>query len=111
MTPSPGRAALAMAGGAALSFFGMGILWIGTPWPLQALMFFPFLGLTAILTRTDPEKRSWALEAIAGAGPLGLLLMRFRDANDSHLKPILIVCAWAAGAWLGGRAFGKKADA
>ena len=34
---------VALLGGFALSFVGLGVLWVGVPWTYQMLMFFPFL--------------------------------------------------------------------
>ena len=91
------RTFIAFAGGFALSFIGLGALWAGAPWPHQALMFFPFFLLAYALARTgEPGDKPFVL-IIGGASPLGLILTMFRDKNDSHLMPILIVCSWLAG--------------
>ncbi len=90
------RGVVAVAGGFGLSFLAFGLLWIGTPWDYQALMFVPFFLLAFAVTRSGPGDNAFAL-CIAGASPLGLLLTLFRDKNDSHLMPILMVLAWLAG--------------
>ncbi|MGE5640739.1 MAG: lysophosphatidic acid receptor, partial [Clostridia bacterium] len=90
------RSIVAVAGGFGLSFVAFGLLWIGTPWHFQALMFVPFLLLAFAVTRTGPGDKVFAL-CIAGALPLGLLLTLFRDKEGSHLMPILVVLAWLAG--------------
>ncbi len=101
-TPSAVRAIAALAGGAVLSFLAFGVLWIGTPWHLQVLMGIAFFILTWVLTRGVPAAANSLFGLVmVGASPLGLLMMRFRDKNDSHLFPILIVCSWVAGAALG----------
>lgn len=93
------RTTLALIGGAVLSFLAFGVLWIGTPWPYQALMGVPFFLLAfALMWNASAEVRRQVLWLLfTGAAPLGALMTRFRDANDSHLKPILVVCAWACG--------------
>jgi hypothetical protein len=95
------RAMLALAGGFALSFVGVGVLWIGTPWAYQMLMFIPFLLLAFAITVTSPAGDHAFLLVIAGAAPIGALLTLFRDRNDSHLMSILVVCAWLAGTLAG----------
>ena len=101
-TPSAARAVLAVAGGAVLSFLAFGVLWVGTAWHLQVLMAIPFFLLTWLLVRGAPDAANNLLAfVLCGAGPLGLLMTKFRDKNDSHLFPILIVCSWVAGAALG----------
>lgn len=92
---------MAVAGGFALSVLAIGVLWIGTPWHLQALMFVPFLLLAFAITRTGAVPDNVYLFAAAGAAPLGGILMLFRDKQDSHLMPILMVVAWAAGLAVG----------
>jgi hypothetical protein len=92
----------AVGGGFALSLIGFGLLWIGTPWHYQMLMFLPFLLLSWAVTRTLKEKGMYALVLIAGgAGPIGAIIPLFRDKNDSHLMSILIVCAWVGGMLVG----------
>lgn len=91
------RVLLAVAGGFALSFGGLGVLWIGTAWPYQALMFMPFFVFAFGLSRTGGVGENAFLMIAAGAAPIGALFTMFRDKNDSHLMPILMVCAWLAG--------------
>jgi hypothetical protein len=86
----------AVGGGFGLSFLAFGLLWIGTPWHFQALMSVPFLLLAFAVSYTGEDDRMFLLCAL-GALPLGSVLMLFRDKNDSHLMPILMVLAWLAG--------------
>jgi hypothetical protein len=101
---------LAIAGGFALSFLGVGILWAGTPWPIQWLLFLPFFFLTFMLTRLSiAGKPAWLV--VCGAAPLAGVITLFRDNNDSHLMPILTVFCWAMGVWAGyylGQRFSPK---
>ncbi|MGQ2978663.1 MAG: hypothetical protein ACT6Q9_03100 [Polaromonas sp.] len=98
---------VAAGGGFGLSFLGLGTLWAGAAWHYQALMFFPFFVLAFALTRLGPSGDKLFLLVICGASPLGLLLTMFRDRNDSHLMPILMVCTWLfgvlSGHWLAGK--------
>lgn len=96
--------ALALAGGFALSFSGLGILWVGTRWPYQFLMFFPFLLLSFGAARFIGNG---AFLVLVGAAPIGALLVQFRDNNDSHLMPILVVGSWALGTLIGGHLGGR----
>lgn len=103
------RAFFAVAAGVGLSFLGFGVLWAGAPWRYQALMFFPFLLATFAVTRTGASgDKTWLL-VIYGAAPLAALLTLFRDRDDSHLMPILMVCSWAGGA-LAGHVLGARAQ-
>ncbi|MBI1397994.1 MAG: lysophosphatidic acid receptor [Betaproteobacteria bacterium] len=88
---------VAMIGGFALSFVGLGVLWAGAPWHYQILMFFPFLLLAFSVTRFGTN----ALPVLLGALPIGALLLQFRDKNNSHLMPFVIVGAWVVGILLG----------
>lgn len=109
-TPGPGRSMLALAGGFGLSFLALGLLWIGTPWPFQALMGVPFFVLTWLLARGAPGSANQLLTfVLTGAAPLGLLITQFRDKNDSHLNSVLIVVCWFAGAALGRYLVRKRA--
>ncbi|MGE5089376.1 MAG: lysophosphatidic acid receptor [Candidatus Levyibacteriota bacterium] len=94
---------VALAGGFILSFVALGALWISTPWRYQMLMFLPFLALSYVTARaSDAGGRDLLLLLIvAGATPIGALVVQFRDKDGSHLMPVLIVCAWVAGATLG----------
>jgi hypothetical protein len=102
------RALFAVAAGVGLSFLGLGVLWAGAPWRYQALMLLPFLFATFVVTRTGVSgDKTWLL-VIYGAAPLAALLTMFRDRDDSHLMPILMVCFWALGA-LGGHVLASRA--
>ncbi len=98
---------VAAGGGFILSFIGLGVLWIGTPWHYQALMFFPFLLLSFSVTRIRNARDNMFLPVLYGAMPIGALLLLFRDKNNSHLMPILMVCTWVAGTLLGHYLAGK----
>lgn len=87
----------ALAGGFLLSFVAFGVLWIGTPWHLQVLMAVPFLLLALAIAWTGEPGNTTGLMVAYGAAPLGALIMMFRDKNDSHLMPILVVLGWLAG--------------
>ena len=95
------RTIVAVAGGFALSFVGLGVLWIGTPWQYQALMFIPFFLLAFAVTRTGVAAKNEFLLVMGGAAPIAGLISLFRDKNDSHLMPMLMVTAWAAGVLAG----------
>ena len=97
----------AIAGGFALSFLGFGLLWAGTPWAYQLLMFFPFLALAFAVTRVGRFGSQACLLIVCGALPLGTVIPMFRDTNDSHATSILVVCGWAAGI-AAGYYLGKK---
>jgi hypothetical protein len=90
--------ALALMVGFALSFAGFGVLWTGTPWHYQCLMFFPFLFLSFAVTRFS-SNGAWFIWV--GAMPIGLLLLQFRDKNDSHLASYLVVGTWIIGTLTG----------
>jgi hypothetical protein len=90
---------VALLGGFALSFVGLGVLWAGAPWPYQALMFFPFLLLALAIKRFGGR----VVHVLIGAIPIALLLVQFRDKEGSHLMPILVVIAWMLGMLLGHR--------
>ena len=91
------RAIVALGGGFALSFVGLGVLWVGAPWPYQALLFVPFLLLAFAITSTGSAGDRLFVLIIVGAAPLGSLITMFRDKNDSHVMSVLVVCAWLAG--------------
>ena len=92
-----GIALLALAGGFFLSFLGFGLLWSGIPWHFQLLMFFPFLLLTWVISRCNQGAVDGCVCILLGAAPLGILIMQFRDNNDSHLLPVLMVICWLIG--------------
>lgn len=99
---------VALIGGFVLSFVGFGVLWAGTPWPYQFLMAFPFLLLSFGLARFN-SRGPWLI--LAGATPVGSLLVQFRDKEDSHLLPILLVGSWVVGTLIGrylGRRYSTK---
>ncbi len=83
--------------GFVLSFMALGVLWIGTPWPYQFLMFAPFLLIAYVFRRFG----STVYPLCLGAAPLAMLFVQFRDARKSHLLPILLVASWALAIWLG----------
>ena len=91
------RMVAALAGGLLLSFLAFGLLWIGTPWPLQALMLVPFFLLAFAVAWTGEPGNAAGLTVAYGAAPLGAIMMMFRDKSDSHLMPILVVLSWLAG--------------
>jgi len=101
------RAMAAVIGGFALSFVGLGVLWIGVSWTYQLLMFIPFLLLAFVIARTGDAGDGLFALVIVGAAPIGWLITKFRDRNDSHLTSILVVCAWLAGA-VAGAALGDR---
>ena len=83
--------------GLTLSIVALGVLWVGTPWPYQFLMFLPFL-LAAFVTRRSGRS---ALSMLAGILPVAALFVQFRDKDDSHLMPILLVGTWVLAILLG----------
>jgi len=85
------------ASGFVLSFIAFGVLWIGTPWPAQFLMCIPFFIAAYVITRLKGDGRF----VLVGAAPIALLMVQFRDKDDSHAASILLVCAWVAAIWLG----------
>jgi len=97
---------LALVGGFLLSFLGFGLLWSGISWPMQLIMTLPFFLLSYGLYRWSGNATLSCVFITIGAAPLGLLITRFRDTNDSHLLPILIVSGWIIGI-LAGFYFGK----
>ena len=92
---------LALAGGFLLSFLGFGLLWSGIPWHIQLIMAAPFFLLSYGLYRWDGNAALSCIFILIGAAPLGLLIARFRDTNDSHLLPVLIVVSWLIGIFAG----------
>jgi hypothetical protein len=86
--------AMGLVGGFALSFAGVGLLWTGLPWAYQALMFLPFLLLAFAVARAGGP--AMAMAVLYGALPLAMVMMMFRDRDDSHLMPVLIVADWFA---------------
>jgi hypothetical protein len=86
-----------LLGGFILSFVGLGVLWAGAPWPYQMLMFFPFLLLALGVKRFGGN----GVHVLIGAIPVAAMLVQFRDKDNSHLMPILVVIAWLLGILLG----------
>lgn len=98
------RTGLALALGFGLSFVALGLLWVGTPWPLQALLGLAFAAAAWVLCRAGSGRTlEPALALVAGAAPIGLVLVQFRTPDGSHASSIAVVLAWvagtAAGAW------------
>ncbi len=87
----------ALIGGFLLSFIGFGVLWSGISWHYQLIMFLPFLLLSFALTRWGKGALDSCFFILCGAAPLGILITQFRDNNDSHLLPILMVSSWLIG--------------
>ena len=91
----------ALIGGFLLSFMGFGLLWSGMLWHIQLIMVLPFALLSYVVTRWSKGKIGLCIFIFVGAAPLGILITQFRDNNDSHLMPILIVMGWLLGVILG----------
>lgn len=91
----------ALIGGFLLSFLGFGLLWSGMLWHVQLIMVLPFALLSYVVTRWSKGKIGLCIFIFVGAAPLGILITQFRDNNDSHLMPILIVMGWLLGVILG----------
>jgi len=89
-----------IVGSLALSWFlGIGFLWIGKPeGEVLVSVLFMFLAYSVSHWRGS---RMALLATLAPAAPLALLLVQFRDPNDSHLMSIAIVMGWLAGAVIG----------
>lgn len=92
---------LSVIGGFALSFLGLGLLWIGIPFPVQFAHAALFFLLTYTISKTIKNPNSVSVAVIAGATPIASLFVRFRNNEDSHLFPILIVLSWLLGTLLG----------
>lgn len=80
-----------------LSFAALGMLWVGTPWAYQFLMFVPFFLIAAVLRRFGGT----AYPVLVGIVPISTLFVQFRDASNSHLYPVLIVGTWCIAILLG----------
>ena len=61
------------------------------------LMFFPFLLLALAVKRFGGS----VVYVLIGAIPVALMLVQFRDKDNSHLMPVLVVIAWMIGILLG----------
>lgn len=83
--------------GFVLSFLALGVLWIGTAWPVQFLMCLPFLFAAYFITRHQVDGRF----VLFGVAPIAVLVAQFRDKEGSHAMPILLVCGWTASVLLG----------
>jgi hypothetical protein len=85
--------------GFGLTILAFGFLWIGQlrgMWFVYAGFAFSAYVLSQIAGRMTP-----LMSMSAGAVPLSLLMVQFRDANDSHLMSILTVVGWYAAIVLG----------
>lgn len=92
---------LALFSGFALSFLGLGILWVGTPWHWQVWMGLPFALLAFVLCRWSEVAGVAAVAMLIGAAPIGSLLAMFRDSDNSHFKSYVVILSWAIGLLLG----------
>lgn len=95
----------ALVSGFLLSFLGFGLLWSGISWYTQLVMILPFLLLSYAVYRWSKGTLGICAFILLGAAPLGILITRFCDTNDSHLMPMLVVLSWilgiSAGCYLG----------
>ncbi len=87
----------ALVNGFLLSFLGFGLLWSGISWYMQLVMALPFLLLSYAVYRWSKGVLGICVFILLGAAPLGVLITRFRDTNDSHLMPTLVVLSWVLG--------------
>ncbi len=87
----------ALVSGFLLSFLGFGLLWSGISWYMQLVMTLPFLSLSYAVYRWSKGALGICGFILLGAAPLGILITRFRDTNDSHLMPSLVVLSWVLG--------------
>lgn len=95
--------ALGLIGGFALSFLGVGLLWVGLKTPIQCTNAILFFLLSYLLTKFLKKSNIVFGIIVAGAAPLASILVRFRDSEGSHLMPFLVVTSWAAGTFLGSK--------
>jgi ABC-type proline/glycine betaine transport system permease subunit len=91
----------ALISGFLLSFIGFGLLWSGISWHIQLIMALPFLLLSRVVYRWSKGALGICAFIVVGAAPLGVLISRFRDTNDSHLMPVLVVLSWILGVLAG----------
>ncbi|MER2511099.1 lysophosphatidic acid receptor [Nitrosomonas ureae] len=91
----------ALVSGFLLSFIGFGLLWSGISWHTQLIMALPFLLLSRAVYRWSKGALGICAFIVVGAAPLGVLISRFRDTNDSHLMPVLVVLSWILGVLAG----------
>ena len=83
----------------ALSFLGLGFLWIGK---LGGEVIVAALYLWLAYSVSHLRGKRIALLTVAlPALPIAALIVQFRDSNDSHLGSIAIVLGWLAGITLG----------
>lgn len=87
----------ALVSGFLLSFLGFGLLWSGISWYIQLVMVLPFLLLSYAVYRWSKGALGICAFIALGAAPLGVLITRFSDTNDSHLMPVLVVLSWILG--------------
>lgn len=111
----PGVVVLAVVLAFVLSVLGFGLLALAMSWTVQLAMLVPFALAAYGLGRRTRAARQVAWSMLGGAAPLGLLFVQFRNAEGSHLMPVLVVLAWAAGtvlgAWLAARREGCEGQA
>jgi hypothetical protein len=96
---------LFLAGGVsfAMTFLSLGLFWIGLP-AASVLLAAGYAAAALVAARASAL---WlALIVVLGsASPLCSILVRFRDAQDSHLLPVSLVVLWFGaaiwGAWIG----------
>lgn len=84
-----------------LSILAFGLLALAMSWPVQLAMGVPFALVAYVLARRARDARRVAVSMLAGAAPLGLLFAQFRNAEGSHLMPVLVVLSWAGGIVVG----------
>lgn len=83
----------------ALSFLGLGFLWIGK---ISGEVIVAALYLWLAYSVSHLRGKRIALMTVAlPSVPIAALLVQFRDSNDSHLGSIAIVLGWLAGITLG----------
>lgn len=102
---------LAVVAGFLLSFLGFGLLWIGLNPYIQECFSLAFFLLSFSLARFVKDADFAPYAPLIGIAPLGSLILQFRDKNDSHLVPILLVAGWVIGIIAGARLgfyFAKK---
>jgi hypothetical protein len=91
--------AFGVSGAIALSILGFGFLWIGKP-SGEAAVASLFMLLAYFVSHHQGARKTLAT-VLLPAAPIALLILQFRDPNDSHLASIAIVLAWIAGALIG----------
>ncbi|PTQ80038.1 lysophosphatidic acid receptor [Nitrosomonas ureae] len=91
----------ALVSGFLLSFISFGLLWSGISWHIQLIMTLPFLLLSCAVYRWSKGALGSCAFIVVGAAPMGVLISQFRDTNDSHLMPVLVVLSWILGVLAG----------